>query len=50
MSDNADGSIVLAQLQVAFLWECANKRLRLCGRPCSCLPNLVPDLGQDVYD
>ena len=24
MGDKADGSVVLAQLQVAFLWECDN--------------------------
>ena len=24
MADKADGSVVLAQLQVAFLWECDN--------------------------
>ena len=24
MADKVDGSVVLAQLQVAFLWECDN--------------------------
>ena len=24
MADKADGSVVLAQLQIAFLWECDN--------------------------
>ena len=24
MTDKADGSVILAQLQVAFLWECDN--------------------------
>ena len=27
MADEADGSVVLAQLQVAFLWECYNWEL-----------------------
>ena len=48
MADKVDGSVVLAQLQVAFLWECDNKRLCPCGRPFSCLSNLVADCGQDV--
>ena len=33
MADKADGSVVLAQLQVAFLWECDNYGLSPCGRP-----------------
>ena len=48
MADEAGGSVVLAQLQVAFLWESDNYGLSLCGRPFSCLPNLVADCGQDV--
>ena len=48
MADKADGSVVLAQLQIAFLWECDNKGLSPCGRPFSCLPNLVADCDQDV--
>ena len=40
--------MVLAQMQVAFLWECDNWRLSPCGRQFSCLPNLVADCGQDV--
>ena len=31
MADEADGSVVLAQLQVAFLWECATG-VKLRGR------------------
>ena len=41
MADKVDGSIVVAHLQVAFLWECDNYRLSPCGRPFPCLPNLV---------
>ena len=48
MADEADGSVVLAQLQVAFLWECDNQESNPRGRPFSCLPNLVADCGQDV--
>ena len=43
MTDKADGSVVLAQLQVAFLWECDKLGLSPCGRPFSCLPSLVAD-------
>ena len=48
MADKADGSVVLAQLKVAFLWECDNYGLSPCGRPFSCLPNFVADCGQNV--
>ena len=48
MADKADGSVVLAQLKVAFLWECDNEGLSPCGWPFSCLPNLVADFGQDI--
>ena len=48
MADKADGSVVQAQLQVAFLWECDNWGLSPRGRPFSCLLNLVADCGQDV--
>ena len=41
MADKADGSVVLAQLQIAFLWECDNKGLSPCGLPFSCLPYLL---------
>ena len=43
MTHNADGSVVLTQLQVAFLWMCENKGLSPCGRSFPCLPNLVAD-------
>ena len=43
MADKADGSVVLAQLPVAFLWEYDNQGLNPCGRPFSCLPKLVVD-------
>ena len=48
MADKADGSVVLAQLQVAFFWECDNYGLSSCGWPFSCLLNSVADCGQDV--
>ena len=41
MADKADGSVILAQRQAASLWECDNEGLSPCGRPFSCLPNLV---------
>ena len=41
--DNADLTVVLAQLQVAFLWECDTWGLSPCGQPFSCLPNHVAD-------
>ena len=44
MANKSDGSVVLTQLQVAFLWECDNNGP--CGRPFSCL---VADWDQDVY-
>ena len=37
MADIADGSVVLAHLQVAFLCECDNLGLSPCGRPFSCV-------------
>ena len=43
MADKADGSVVLAQMQVAFLWECDNWGLSPCGRLFSCLLNPVAD-------
>ena len=43
MADIADGSVVLAQLQVAFFCECDNFGLSPCGRPFSCVPNLAAD-------
>ena len=43
MADKADGSLVLTQLQVSFLWELDNKELSPCGRPFFCLLNLVAD-------
>ena len=41
MADNADRSVVLAQLQVAFFSERDNKVFSPCGRPFSCLKNLL---------
>ena len=39
MADKADGSVVLTQLQVAFLWVC--DVLSPCGRPFPCLQILL---------
>ena len=44
MTDEADSSVVLAELQVALFRECNNQRLRPWGRPFSCSPDPVPDL------
>ena len=48
MADKADSSVVMAQLQIAFLSECDNKGLTPYGRQFSCLPNLIADCGQGV--
>ena len=44
MTDEADISVVLAELQVAFFRECNNQRLSPWGRPFSCSPDPVTDL------
>ena len=44
MTDEADGPVVLAELQVALLREFNNQRLRPWGRPFSCSPDPVTDL------
>ena len=44
MTDEADSSIVLAELQVALFRECYNQPLSLRGRPFSCSPDFVTDL------
>ena len=44
MTDEADSSVVLAELQVALFRECNNKRLSPWGRPFSCSPDPVTDL------
>ena len=41
MTDEADSSVVLAELQVALFRECNNQRLSLWGRPFSCSPDSV---------
>ena len=38
MTDEADSSVVLAELQVALFRECNNQRLSPWGRPFSCFP------------
>ena len=44
MTDEADSSVVLAELQVALFRECNNQRLSPRGRPFSCSPDSVTDL------
>ena len=44
MIDEADSSVVLAELQVALFRECNNQRLSPWGRPFSCSPDSVTDL------
>ena len=41
MTDEADSSVVLAELQVALFRECNNQRLSPWGRPFSCLGYLT---------
>ena len=45
MADEADISVVLAELQVALFSECNNKRLSPWGRPFSCSPDPVTDFS-----
>ena len=44
MTDKADSSVVLAELQVVLFRECNNQRLSPWGRPFSCSPDSVTDL------
>ena len=44
MTDEADSSVVLAELQDALFRECNNQRLSPWGRPFSCSPDPVTDL------
>ena len=44
MTDEADSSLVLAEMQVALFRECNNQRLRPWGRTVSCSPDPVTDL------
>ena len=44
MTDEADSTVVLAELQVARLREYNNQRLSPWGRPFSCTPDPVTDL------
>ena len=43
VTDEADRSVVLALLQVVFLWKCDNQGLGPQGWPFSCLSDLVAD-------
>ena len=47
--DGADGSVFLTQLQVSFLGECNNQWLSHVVGHFSCLPNLIADWSQDVF-
>ena len=44
MTDEADSSVGLAELQVALFRECNNQRLSPWGRPFSCSPDPVTDV------
>ena len=44
MTDEADSSVVLAELHVALFRECNNQRLSPCGKPFSCSPDSIIDL------
>ena len=44
MTDDADSSVVLAELQVALYRECNNQRLSPWDRPFSCSPDPITDL------
>ena len=48
MTDEADSSVVLAELQVALFRERNNQRLSPRGRPFSCPPDPVTDLCQNI--
>ena len=41
ITDEADSSVVLAELQVAFFRECNNQRLSPWGMPFSCSPDML---------
>ena len=44
MTEEADSSVVLAELQVALFRDCNNKRLSPWGWPLFCAPDPVTDL------
>ena len=48
MTDEADGSLVPAELLFAIFWECDNQRLSPWRRPFSCSPDPVTDLCQNI--
>ena len=49
MTDEADSSVVLAELQVALFRECNNQRLSPWGRPFSCSPDLVTGYNKTFF-
>ena len=48
MTDEANGSVILAELYVAFFRESNNQRLSPWGWPLSCFPDLITDLCQNI--
>ena len=50
LTDEADSSVVLAELQVALFRECNNKRLSPWGRSFSCSPDSVTDICWNIYN
>ena len=48
MTDEADSSVVLAELQVALFRECNNQPLSPWGKPFSCSPDPVTDLSKHL--
>ena len=49
MTDEADSSVILAELQVALFRMCNNQRLSPWGRPFSCSPDPVTYLCHNIY-
>ena len=50
ITDEADSSVVLAELQVALFRECNNHRLSPWGRPVSCSPDPAYNLNYYIDD
>ena len=49
MTDEADSSVVLTELQVALFRKCNNQRLSPWGWSFSCSPDPITDLFQNIY-
>ena len=50
MTDEADSSVVLAELQVALFRECNNQRLSPWGRPFSCPPDTPSNYALSFHE